>query len=385
MGFLHGGRPRLSLSAHAAIPQRSEPHIKAPASLNEPLLKILAGWNVCSKEWVIRQYDFEVEGGSVLKPLVGLANDGPGDAAVIKPVLDSKKGLIISNGLAARYGDLNPYWMAASAIDEALRQVIAVGGSLDEVALLDNFCWGSVKDPASLGALVRACEACYDMAMAYGTPFVSGKDSLNNEYTQGKQHISIPHTLLISAMGVMEDADKAVSMDFKKPGDLIYLLGETSDELGGSEYYALHHELGANVPRVNPQAARVLMESLSRATARGLVRACHDLSEGGLGVALAEMSFAGGLGAEVNLARVPFCGQTARDDTLLFSESNSRFLAEVEPGQQAEFEKTIGGACALIGRVTPEAMLRVTGLKGGQAVSLSIAALKESWQAPLRW
>jgi len=202
-------------------------------------------------------------------------------------------------------GIFDPYWMAASVIDEALRQVIAVGGSLDRTAILDNFCWGNTDRPEMLGALVRAAQACYDMAIACGTPFVSGKDSLNNEFHYEGRSIVIPHTLLISAFSVMPDIKKAVSMDFKQAGNNIYLIGKTFNELGASEYFNLHHAVGNRVPQVDPRRSRTQMEKLSQATARGLVRACHDLSEGGLGVAIAEMAFAGGLGASIDLKKCP--------------------------------------------------------------------------------
>jgi len=385
MAFLHKGRPPLELEAVWQPVVRAEPNIKPTADLNEPLLKILSAWNVCSKEWVIRQYDHEVQGGSVLKPLVGHSSDGPGDAAIIRPVLNSPKGLIISCGLNPRYGDLDSYWMAASAIDEALRQVIAVGGSLERVALLDNFCWGSVRDKASLGALVRAAQACHDMSLAYGAPFVSGKDSLNNEYEFAGRRISIPHTLLVSAMAVMADSTRAVSMDFKHVGSLIYLVGKTYNELGGSEYYALYNEIGAHVPQVDAPRAKELMLRLSRATGAGLVRACHDLSEGGLGVALAEMAFAGGLGTEVSLAEVAR-DNVERDDLIVFSESNTRFLVEVAPENKAAFEEALAGcAYGLIGRVTDKTDLRIIGLSGDVVANVPLADLKEAWQHPLRW
>ncbi|MES0329758.1 MAG: AIR synthase-related protein, partial [Dehalococcoidales bacterium] len=230
MAFLHGGLPCLELKATWTAPQHPEPDLKPLPDLGEELKNILGAWNVASKEWVIRQYDHEVQGSSVLKPLVGVDEDGPGDAAIIRPVLDSARGLIISNGINPDYGDIDPYWMAASAIDEALRQIIAVGGDLERVALLDNFSWGNTSRPESLGALVRACQACYDMAVVYETPFISGKDSLNNEFYFEGRTISIPHTLLISAMAVMEDSGKAVSMDFKEAGSLIYLAGTTYNE-----------------------------------------------------------------------------------------------------------------------------------------------------------
>jgi len=350
------------------------------------LLAILGSFNVCSKEWVIRQYDHEVQGGSVLKPLVGKNNDGPGDAAIIKPILDSEMGAIVANGINPGYGEIDPYWMAASAIDEALRQIIAVGGNLKRVALLDNFCWGNTNRPDMLGALVRASQACYDMALAYETPFISGKDSLNNEFVYEGKTIAIPHTLLISAVGVMEDVGRTVSMDFKRAGDLIYIVGTTQNELGGSEYFKLHGFIGNSVPEVKPHQARELMERLSVAMEKGLGRACHDCSDGGIGVAVAEMAFAGGLGAIVNLKEVPLGETIDRDDFILFSESNSRFLVEVALENQAEFERVMSGiTLANVGRVTDSEKLEIYGVEGKEILTASLGELKESWQKPIRW
>ncbi|MDD5127617.1 MAG: AIR synthase-related protein, partial [Dehalococcoidales bacterium] len=385
MEFLHNGIPRIERPAIWQPPKLSETEFDEPADLGKELLNILGSWNTCSKEWVIRQYDHEVQGASILKPLVGKDNDGPGDAAVIQPVFDSAKGVIIASGINTRYGDIDPYWMTASVIDEALRQVIAVGGNLRRVALLDNFCWGNTARPEMLGALVRSAQACHDMALAYGAPFISGKDSLNNEFHYQGKTIAIPHTLLISSVSVIDDVSRTVSMDFKKPGDLIYLVGTTFRELGGSEYYAAHGQIGASVPRVEPQRAKVLMESLSLAIEQGLVRACHDLSEGGLGVALAEMSFAGGLGAKVELQKVPVGEPMTRDDYVLFSESNSRFLAEVTAGNRRKFEKIMKGtAFAAIGKVDKSDFVEINSL-AGKKIKLTLAELKEAWQKPLRW
>ena len=286
-------------------PKYPEPDFAQPSDLGKSLKDILGTWNVCSKEWVIRQYDHEVQGGTVIKPLVGKTNEGPGDATVIRPVFNSDKGVIVSNGINPKYGQLSPYWMAASAIDEALRQIIAVGGSLKQVALLDNFCWGDTRKPEMLGALVEAAQACYDMAIVYGTPFISGKDSLYNEFEYEGKIIAIPHTLLISAMGIMQDVKRSISMDFKQAGDFIYIVGETKNELGASAYLDTKGFIGNSVPQVDPARAKALMDKLSKATGRGFVKACHDCSEGGIGVAVAEMAFAGGLGAEINMKSVP--------------------------------------------------------------------------------
>jgi phosphoribosylformylglycinamidine synthase II len=386
MQFLHQGHPQLDREAAWERPYHTEPDFIQPPDLAEALVQILGSWNVCSKEWVIRQYDHEVQGSSVLKPLVGENNDGPSDAAIIRPVLDSEMGIIVSNGINPRYGEIDPYWMAASAIDEALRQIIAVGGSLHKVALLDNFSWGNTSRPDMLGALVRAAQACYDMATIYETPFISGKDSLNNEFEFEGKTISIPHTLLISAIGVMADVKQAVSMDLKKAGDLIYIVGTTQNEMGGSEYFRAGGFVGNSVPKVNPRRSKELMDSLSAATEKGLVRACHDCSEGGIGVALAEMAFAGGLGATIYLKSVPLGEPVDRDDFILFSESNSRFLVEVATEKEDDFEKIMGSdSVASIGQVADSEKLEVYGVDGRRVLAIFINELKEAWQRPLRW
>ncbi len=385
MEFLHKGLPQLEREAAWEPPQRAEPDFPQPPDLKEDLMKILGSWNVCSKEWVIRQYDHEVQGASVLKPLTGASNDGPGDAAIIKPLSDSDMGIIVANGINPRYGDIDPYWMAASAIDEALRQVVAVGGSLEEVALLDNFCWGNPEKPDRLGDLVRAAQACYDTAVVYETPFISGKDSLYNEYETEQGSICIPPTLLISAMAVMKNVNRAVSMDCKQAGNLIYIIGTTGNELGGSHYYAVHEEVGNNVPRVNPEKGKKLMNALSVVAEEGLVKSCHDCSEGGIGVAAAEMAFAGGLGMEIYLAEVPLAEPIGRDDFVLFSESNSRFLAEVVPEDKLQFEKMMAGVdFAEIGQVKDNENFEVYG-RNGRVLAATLAELKEAWQKPLRW
>src|SRR5262249_48044230 len=227
-------------------------------SLADPagtLGKILGSLNVASKHWVIRQYDHEVQGGSVIKPLVGVANDGPSDAAVVRPVLLSRRGVAIACGMNPRYGDFDTRHMAASAIDEAVRNCVAVGANPARIAILDNFCWGNTDRPETLGSLVRAAIACHDLAVAIGTPLISGKDSLNNEFryvdNAGKpQSIAIPPSLLISALGQIDDVARSVTMDLKEPGNLIYVVGLTKDELGGSHFARVLNLKGGRVPRV---------------------------------------------------------------------------------------------------------------------------------------
>ena len=386
MDFLHGGLPQLELRASYKPVAHREPVFSCPARLDDDLLALLSRWNTCSKEWVIRQYDHEVQGASVVKPLVGQQSDGPGDAAVIRPVPGSERGVVVSCGINPAYGDVNAYNMAVSAVDEAVRNIIAVGGSLDQLALLDNFCWGSAKDEQSLGALVRAAQACADLSLAYETPFISGKDSFNNQFRAGDKVVSIPDTLLISAISIMTDTTKAVTMDFKSAGNLIYIIGVTKEELGGSAYYAAKGFIGNKAPAVDPLSAKAVYQRLSAATAKRLVSACHDLSEGGLGVALAEMAFAGGYGAEVQLSKVLRDYGLDRNDSILFSESNSRFLVEVSPNNRNEFEQVMGfSAFSLIGIVSPDDRLVIKGTDSRVIVDTSIVELKDAWQRPLKW
>lgn len=387
MDFLHNGLPRLTRQAVWQPPIFNESVFDQPSDLGAALHKILASPNVCSKEWVIRQYDHEVQAGSVLKPLVGISNDGPGDASITRPRLDSYKAVILSNGFNPQYGLIDPYWMAASAIDEALRNIIAVGGDLQETALLDNFCWGNLDKPDRFGGLLRAAQACYDIAKAYETPFISGKDSLNNEYQREEgDSIAIAPTLLISAISVMADARMAISMDLKKPGNVLYCVGVTKNEMGGSHYYKVMGQESANVPTVDPVAAKKIFAVLTRAISAGLVRSCHDCSEGGIAAGIAEMAFAGGCGAALSSAPIPGADALERDDVILFSESNSRFLVEIEPAHQQAFEKLMHDVpCAVIGQVTDDGLLFITGKAGEVLIKETVADLKESWQKPLRW
>jgi phosphoribosylformylglycinamidine synthase len=336
-----------------------------------------------------------VQAGSVIKPLVGVVNDGPSDAAVLRPVLTSRRGIVMACGMNPCYGDLDPYWMAAAAIDEAVRNCVAVGADPERIAILDNFCWGNTDRPETLGSLVRAALACYDVATVLGTPFISGKDSLNNEFRPhgAAEPIAIPPSLLISAIGQVDDVSRCVTMDFKERGNLLYLVGTTRDELGGShfaQFSNLKSEISNSlqVPRVDPQAAKKTFAGMHRAIRAGLVRACHDLSEGGLAVAAAEMAFAGGVGAGVNLEDVPFESNNYLDypvEALLFSESNTRFLCEVKPENAAAFEHILGDVChAQIGETMDTPKLRVE-VEGTTVVDAGLASLKEAWQKPLRW
>ena len=389
MDFLHHGIPRITKQAVWKKPIHPNPNFERSKDLTGILHNILACPNVASKEWVIRQYDHEVQGGMVIKPLVGIENDGPSDACVTLPVLGSKKGVVIANGINPLFGDIDPYHMAASAIDEAIRNVISVGGRFDRVALLDNFSWGNPDKPDRLGGLVRAAQACYDIALAYGTPFISGKDSLYNEYhdTSTGDQLAIPGTLLISAISVIDDVDKAITMDAKSPGNLIYVIGKTYDEIGGSHYTAIHNFVGNSVPIVRPETGKRIIQSLNHAIDQRLIRSCHDCSEGGIGVACAEMAFAGGFGMDLDLSNVPRSNQTNADELILFSESNSRFIAEISPKNQKEFEHAlIGVPFNVIGQVTEGKEFIINGMTTGEKiVDTTIDQLKASWQGTFNW
>ena len=386
MKFLHGGLPKFEREAAFTAPAEPKgPGLPDKKNYGGDLREILSSWNVCSKEWIIRQYDHEVQAGSVVKPLTGARNDGPSDAAVVRPVLDHYNGLAIGCGMNPRLGDLSPYAMAAHAIDEAIRNVVAVGGDPERTAILDNFSWGNPDNPENLGALVEACRACYDVAKAYGTPFISGKDSLNNEFRVGDRTITIPHSLLISAIARVEDVRTCVTMDAKKAGSLVYLVGTSLPGLGGSHYASLQGRAGGGVPEVRTADGRKVFAGVARAIREGCVRSCHDLSEGGLAVAAAEMAFAGNLGLRLGLAEAPRSGGLEGDLPILFGEAPSRFVVEVDPEQRARFEEIVHGPAGLLGEVTAEPRLVIRGAKGGTLVDEPVEELKAAWQKPLKW
>ena len=363
MHFLHEGLPRLSRKAIFKAPFEQDAKFAPQADLGDTLKAVLARPNVASKEWVIRQYDHEVQAGSIIKPLVGVADDGPSDAAVVAPILGRNRGVAVACGLNTCYGDVDAYHAAAAGIEEALRNLVCVGAPIDKVALLDNFSWGNCTKPENLGALVRACEACYDLAIHYGAPFISGKDSLNNEYSHGGETIVIPHTLLITAMTVVDDVTKSITMDVKAPGDAVIVVGTTQAELGGSEFIGAVGGSNGFVPKLDKELSLKLLTAVSQATASGAVSAAHDVSDGGLAVTLAEMAFAGGFGMEIDADRIPRESSLTDLSTLLFSESLSRIVLTV-PGERVKEVRDILGDVPheFIGSVIEEPTLRVKGL-----------------------
>jgi phosphoribosylformylglycinamidine synthase II len=313
-------------------------NIQNQTVFSQDLIALLGTPNIASKERIVRTYDHEVQGNTIVKPFQ-YPFSGPNDAAVLKPVPNSERGIVISCALNPRYGLIDPYWMAASVIDEAIRNNIAVGGR--RIALLDNFAWGNPENPEVLGSLVRAAEACYAIAKGFGTPFISGKDSLYNETPLGE----IAPTLLITAIGIVPEISRCLSSDFKEPGNSIYLIGDMNAELGGSEYFALRNIVGVgSVPRVEPDSASTLYRTLNRVLDQPFARACHDCSEGGLAVTLAEMAFGGGYGTDITLPNFQAkSGRKLATFESLFSETNSRFVVEIQKGEEDKFEKMMKG------------------------------------------
>jgi phosphoribosylformylglycinamidine synthase len=367
--------PKINYRAEWKRKRIPKPSLKEPKDLTPILEELLCSPNIASKESIVRTYDHEVKGNTVLKPFQGRYS-GPNDAAVIKPLNDSWKGVAISCGINPEYGKLDPYWMAASSIDEAIRNNIAVGGQ--RIALLDNFTWGNPDKPDRLGDLVRAVKACYDFAKAFETPFISGKDSLFNESPLGP----ITPTLLITAVGIVPDIRKIVSMEVKRKNSLIYLIGVTRRELGGSAYYLIRDTSGGCVPEVNGPLAKKTFDQVSEAIDKKLLLACHDLSEGGLGVAAAEMMFSGDKGVTLDLSNVNR-EDLERNDLILFSESNSRFVVEVSSSKREEFEKTMNGLpISLIGRVDSKNEFVVKGIDGTPVIQTSLKRLREAWKRP---
>ena len=378
--FLHRGMPVRRLRSEWRAPDRGgpDPAEGLAGDLTPWLRRALADPNVASKETIVRRYDHEVQGRTIGKPFVGPDDLGPADAAVLRPVPTSDRGVAVGCGINPWYGEVDPKAMALLVVDEALRNVVAVGADPDRVALLDNFCWGNPNLPDRLGGLVRAVQGCHDAAVGYRAPFVSGKDSLFNEFrgADGRTH-AIPGTLLVSALGIVPDLARAVSMPFKEAGNVIVLVGTTRDELGGSLLGRLRGTDGGALPAVEPRRARSVLRAVHRAIRAGVVRACHDLSEGGLAVALAEMAIGGGLGATVSAGGPP--GAAAG----LFGESATRFLVEVRPDDMGAFAAALGRSpWAEIGAVTAEPTLRVA-WDGRAVLDAAVADLTAVWRGTL--
>lgn len=391
MHFLHDGRPKVTRRAEPAPVRTVEPVFSSSPDHGQELLELLGDENIASKEWIIRQYDHEVQAGTVVKPLVGVGADAPSDAAVLWPSPATNRGLAVACGLQIHSGAVDSYRMAAMAIDEAVRNCVAVGADPNRIALLDNFCWGNPERPETLDRLVEAAEACHDLSLAWKIPFISGKDSLYNEFLHDGQSRSIPPTLLISALGQLEDVHQAVTMDLKEAGNELWILGFTQAPMGGSTWANHYLSEPAAVPTVDQELALKVFHGLHAAIKSGLVRSCHDISEGGLAVTLAEMAMGGGLGVRVSLRDIPCQDGAAIDTVLLYNESPSRFVVEVEAGAAEALtslwaELPVGRLGEVVGAGQPgHDRVQIKGLDQTLLIDSSIEELKTAWKQPLDW
>lgn len=343
--FLHNGLPQRHLATTPVVRTYAEPTLSKSVSRDKELAQLLSTGNVGGFGWISEQYDHEVQAGSVLKPQSGRGKVNT-DAQVFRPVLTSTKGVVISASTYPSYSDINTYHMAAAAIDTAIRNAICAGASLSHLAILDNFCWCSSYDPIRLGELVQAVRACYDYAVGYETPFISGKDSMFNDFKGYDEAgnpvaISIPPTLLVSAIGVMNNINTTVSPEFKTAGDAIYLIGETHDELGASEYFKMigkkGNAIGNMVPQVDWKKNKKTYQALERAISQNLIASAISVASGGLATALSKASVGGMIGITISLDKIP--GTTSTIDSKLFSESQGRIVVSVAKKDVAAFEK----------------------------------------------
>lgn len=388
MDFLHDGVPTMNLRAKLASSEPKSFYIQHKGNLTEDLLHVIGSLNVCSKETFVRMYDHEVQAQTVIKPFQGITHDGPGDATVIRPIYCSNRGLAISCGICPKYSDLDCYQMAANAVDEAVRNLVAVGVKLGNIAGLDNFCWPdpveSEKTPDGahkLAQLVLACQGLHDTCLAYKVPLISGKDSMKNDYKIGNIKISIPPTLLFTAIGFIEDIQNTMTMDVKNAGDKVYLIGKTVEAIGGSEWAEIHKFEGGTVPTVNTEKAILQYNRIYESIQNRWISSCHDCSDGGLAVALAESAFAGGLGMKIDIMTMG----VHNDIVALFSETPCRHIVTVSPQYENDFLKLMNGLDVFyLGEVTEQPQFLVYGVTSHLIINTSIFELKEAWQKTLR-
>ena len=397
LGFLHEGCPRMMIEAHWKPPLIAPPKMPRKGSRSRILLKMLASLNICSREFKSRQYDGEVKGLSVVKPFVGVYSDTQSDATVMMAEHGCREGIVLAEGINPFYSDIDTYDMMASVIDEAVRRVVSVGGRLDRIAGLDNFCWPdpvlsekTPDGPYKMAQLVRANKALYDVTTAYRVPAISGKDSMKNDSVRGGRKISIPPTVLFSTIGKIDDIGRAVTMYYKKPGDVIYVVGRTKNEMGGSEYFRMlacdegkPMSYGGRVPSLDIPSALAFYRAMNVATDRELLHSSHTPTLGGLAAAFALPAIGGDLGADVNLALID-CDGNLSDDEKLFSESNSRFVVTCDPWNTTALEEVFRGlAVVRVGMITSERRVRVTGENGRELINVEIDALRSAFKETL--
>ena len=394
LGFMHDGVPRKYLEAEWTKPDTQESTFPAGVNYNYVLTRLLGSLNICSRENVIRQYDHEVKGKTIVKPLMGNLRQAPQDAAVMRLNFNSYEGIAVSNGIIPKLADLDPYQMSANAFDEGIRQIISIGGKLPNITPADNIFW-SVNDnfcvPDSvyhlvnnpdgklkLGQLVLMCEALYDMSTYFAIPMTSGKDSMKNDFKGDGVKISVPPTLLYSMTAKIEDVRKTITSDFKQPGDLIYLIGKTYDELAGSEFHALLNVQGSSVPQVRMDEAKQAYLKMMQANESGLINSSHDISDGGAMVSIVECCFGNNYGARITIracSKMPI-------SSFLFSESPSRFIVSIAPYRKTEFELLMQDTALLLGEVTASETVLVSEMDT-TIIDLPVAQLHQAWKIGL--
>ncbi|MCL1833000.1 MAG: AIR synthase-related protein [Leptospirales bacterium] len=394
LDFLHDGLPKRTLHTKEISAAHESLEFNEPKDYNEIFHDMIARLNICSFEFISTQYDHEVQGNSVIKPIQGKGRVNS-NVSVIRPLLDSWKGVVLSQGLYPSYSDIDAYWMAACSIDTAVRNAVSAGASMNYIAILDNFCWCDSNNPARLWQLKNAGKGCYDFAVAYGAPFISGKDSMFNDF-QGYDRdfnptkISIPPTLLISSIGVINDITKCVTIDFKLSGDLIYLIGVTKDETGGSEYNAYMGEkihgsrfTGGNVPKVDAELSKRIYKAIESAIDERLIASCISIERGGLAVALAKSSLAGMIGCEINLSNVKTSGKL-RNDIVLFSESQGRFIVSIDPTHKDKFNSIFSDLpCSYIGSATGKSSFEIT-IDAEKIINTDISQIEYNYRKKLK-
>ena len=396
LNLLESGFPQWEFDAEwISAEQRGlyEPVLSPPQDYSQLLKDLLGRPNICSTQWISRQYDHEVQGTSVIKPLVGAHRDMNSDATVIRPVLESEKGLALAQALLPTYSAIDAYHMTSCSIDEAVRRLLAIGADLDQIGGVDNFCWPNIQyDPLEnpdgkfkAAQLVRSCRALKDTCLAYQIPLLSGKDSMyvdgNLTGYYGETHkVSALETLQFSTISVIENITRCVTMDSKIAGDLVYILGTTRNELGGSEYYEHLGYVGRNVPEVRTAEFIPLYRSLKHAIDNDLLASAHGIYRGGLAVHLAKVAMGGNLGMNINLAQVPR-NDVEREDELLFSESAGRFIVTVDPANREAVEdlfKTLAFGC--IGTITETPDFVVRGISQNVIIAAPVGDLKTAWE-----
>ncbi len=381
--FLHEGLPRKSQESRLVSKVSKELKINTKEDLNNAFLQMMHRLNISGYDFLSTQYDHTVQGTAVTSPVQGRGRVNT-EAAVVKPLYKSDRGLALSQGMYPTYSEMDSYRMAAASIDTAFKNAVVAGANPDKIALLDNFCWCSSNEPERLGQLKRACEGVYDLSVAYLAPLISGKDSMFNDFKgfdeKGSEiKISIPPTLLISSIGIVENVDKAVTIDAKFAGDLIYILGETFDEMGGSEYFSKLGYQGGKVPATDPKKNLNIYQQYAKVVDKGLVSSGIGINRGGLGVALSKMAIAGKLGVNVDLKKI--VGKVNLDQEVLFSESTGRILLTIDPKNKLKFESIMKDiSFSLIGEVSQIDAIKIKGLDAKEIVSIKVEDVLDSYK-----